>query len=102
LSIVIKKKFYTDVHVFKLQALRLHVDSLQASIGTLEQKVKKFGNERYAGSPDLLNFYTGFTSYEMSKAVFKVVEPTSANFIRWTRIQRQLFQIKLSGSNPLV
>jgi len=71
----------------------------------MEQKVKKFGNERFAGRPDLVNFYTGFTSYEMLKAVFKVVEPTyiaSANVIRWTRIQRQLFQIKLLGSNPFV
>jgi len=88
--------------VFTLQALRLHVDSLQASIRTLEQKVKNIGNGRFAGRPDLVNFYTGFTSYEMFKAVFKVVEPTSANVIRWTWIQRQLFQIKPLGSNPFV
>jgi len=88
--------------VFTLQALRLHVDSLQASIRTLEQKVKKFGNERFAGRPDLVNLYTGFTSYEIFKAVFKVVETTSANVISWTRIQRLLFQIKLLGLNPFV
>jgi len=88
--------------VFKLQELRLHVDSLQANIRTLEQKVKKIGNERFAGCPDLVNFYTGITSYEMFKAVFKFFEPTSANVIRLTQIQRQLFQVKLLGSNPFV
>jgi len=51
--------------VFSLQ-------TLQVSIRTLEQKVKKFENERFAGRPDIVNFSTGITSYEMFKAAFKV------------------------------
>lgn len=61
-----------------------HIEKLQERIKHLEEKVEKFGIERFSKNPDLINFYTGFQNYDMFCIVFSVVEPTATNMIRWS------------------
>lgn len=45
--------------------------------------METFGVEKFSNNPVLINFYTGFQNYDMFCTVFRVVEPTATNMIRW-------------------
>ncbi|XP_062598414.1 uncharacterized protein LOC134259831 [Saccostrea cucullata] len=71
-----------------LEAMKIHISELEERVQHLEKKVEKFGIERFSKDPNLINFYTGFSTYDIFCAVYNVVEPTASNMIRWSQVQR--------------
>ncbi|XP_069137812.1 uncharacterized protein [Argopecten irradians] len=71
-----------------IEEMKIHIERLQQKVTELTSKVEKFGIQKFSANPDLINFYTGFTSYEIFCTVYNVIEPTASNMIRWTQIQR--------------
>lgn len=43
--------------------MKSHIEELQEKIKNLEEKVEKFGVEKFSKNPVLINFYTGFQNY---------------------------------------
>lgn len=66
---------------------------LKAKIKDLEQQVRdlqesKFEAENISKDPELLTFYTGFTSKERFDSFYNWVEPYAKTMIKWSQIQR--------------
>lgn len=59
-----------------------HIQKLQERIKHQEEKVEKYGIERFSNSPYLINVYTSFQNFAMFCTVLVCVEPTATNIFR--------------------
>ena len=83
----------------KEEALRNRMAELEEIITLMSEKttvmsLDKFGFERLTNNPEQIQFYTGFTSYELLKSVFSWLEPSAKNMSTWSQVQR-------NGTPPL-
>lgn len=70
----------------KLDAAVAEVDRLKYIIDTYN--MERFSIERYIGSPDLLNFYTGFSNHQTLKKFYCTLAPSASTMIAWTQFRR--------------
>jgi hypothetical protein len=70
----------------KLDAAVAEIDRLKYIIDTYN--MERFSIERYVGSPDLLNFYTGFSNYQTLKNFYCTLAPSASTMIAWTQFRR--------------
>ena len=83
----------------KEEALRNRIAELEEIIAVMSEKITvmsldKFGLERFSNNPEQIQFYTGFSSYELLKSVFIWLEPSAKNMNTWSQVQR-------SGTPPV-
>ena len=83
----------------KEEALRNRIAELEEIIAVMSEKITvmsldKFGLERFSNNPEQIQFYTGFSSYELLKSVFIWLEPSAKNMSTWSQVQR-------SGTPPV-
>lgn len=74
----------------KLKAACDYISQLETKLKKLEseREIEKFGLERFSTNPDMIRFYTGFTSYKLLKSFFNAVSPFCLNMITWNQTQR--------------
>ena len=77
----------------KEEALRNRIAELEEIIAVMSEKITvmsldKFGLERFSNNPEQIQFYTGFSSYELLKSVFIWLEPSAKNMSTWSHVQR--------------
>ena len=70
----------------KLKAAHEYIALLEAKLKC--QQIEKFGLERFSSDPDMIRFYTGFTSYTLMKGFFHALSPWCCDMITWSQIQR--------------
>ncbi|XP_068729058.1 uncharacterized protein [Montipora capricornis] len=80
-------------------ALCNRIAELEEIIAVTSEKITvmsldKFGLERFSNNPKQIQFYTGFSSYELLKSVFIWLEPSAKNMSTWSQVQR-------SGTPPV-
>ena len=68
-------------------------EDLHKLIAELEGKIavlslEKFGLERFSSNPEQIQFYTGFSSYELLTSIFSWLEPYAKNMTTWSQVQR--------------
>ena len=83
----------------KEEALRNGIAELEEIIAVMSEKITvmsldKFGLERFSNNPEQIQFYTGFSSYELLQSVFIWLEPSAKNMRTWSQVQR-------SGTPPV-
>ena len=64
------------------------IAELKEVIAVMSEKITvmsldKFGLERFSNNPEQIQFYTGFSSYELLKSVFIWLEPSAKNMSTW-------------------
>jgi len=83
----------------KEEARRNRIAELEETIAVMSEKITvtsldKFGLERFSNNPEQIQFYKGFSSYELLKSVFIWLEPSAKNMSTW-------FQVQRSGTPPV-
>ena len=76
----------------KEEALRNRIAGLEEMIAVMLEKIAvmpldKFGLQRFSSNPEQIQFYTGFSSYELLKSVFSWLEPYAKYMSTWSQVQ---------------
>ena len=74
----------------KLEAAQVRIQELEEQLQ--DCKAERFGLHRFSTDPDMIKFYTGFTSYRLLISFFDSISPHAGNMIKWTQHQRLLLK----------
>ena len=70
----------------KLEAAQKRIDELEKEVS--QYRLERFGLQRFSNDPDMVKFYTGFTSYELLSTFFQAISPHATKMVKWTQFHR--------------
>lgn len=70
----------------KLKSALEYINKLEEIIS--KQKIDNFGINRFSDDPDMVRFYTGFTSYNLFKFFYDSIVLHAVEMITWNQMQR--------------
>ncbi|XP_046551334.1 uncharacterized protein LOC124261058 [Haliotis rubra] len=70
----------------QLESLKQYTKKLEDQLAAVCSK--RFGINRFTHDQDLIQFYTGFRTYDDFISTFNALKPTAVNMVRWSQVQR--------------